>query len=93
MKPASSEARKTIPLAMSVEHAEPADRVRRECHVARCLGVVAAVVAGARGKGLLAHVGLDHTGMDRIDPDPVSFAGEFERGRFGEQVTPPFVIE
>jgi hypothetical protein len=39
----------------------------RQRDLAGRLGVVGAVAAGARGEGLLAHIGLDHPGVDRVD--------------------------
>jgi hypothetical protein len=36
---------------------------------------------------------LPKAGTDRIDPDLVTLAGKFERGRFGEQRHPALVIE
>src|SRR3984893_4655554 len=45
-----------------VGHAEPADRVPRQGEPARRLDIVGAEVAGAADKGLVAHIGLDHSG-------------------------------
>ena len=43
---------------------------------------------GASDKGLRAHIGLDHAGMNRIHPDPIALASELQRRRFGEQRDP-----
>jgi hypothetical protein len=48
-------------------HAEPADRVPRHDALAQRVDVVGAEIAGPADKGLLAHVGLDQTRMDRVD--------------------------
>src|SRR5215213_5532848 len=53
---------------------EPADRMQGERGLARLVGVVGALLAGAHGEGLLAHVGLDEAGMDRVDADLVALA-------------------
>src|SRR6266851_9597390 len=68
-----------------VGDAEPADRVPRQSEPTRRVDIVGAEVAGAADKGLVAHIGLDHARVDRVDPHPIALAGEFECGRFGEQ--------
>src|SRR5882757_10210087 len=60
---------------------EPADRVQGECGLACPFGVVGALLARAHGEGLLAHVGLDEAGMDRVDADLVALAAELQRRR------------
>src|SRR5262245_17961614 len=57
-----------------VGDAEPTDRMECERGLARLFGVVGADLAGTHDKGLLAHVGLDQAGMDRIDTDAVALA-------------------
>src|SRR4029434_8223578 len=51
---------------------EPADRMQGGRGLACLFGVVGALLAGAHDEGLLAHVGLDESGMDRVDPDLVA---------------------
>jgi hypothetical protein len=50
--------------------------------------VVCAQIARAYRKDLIAHIGVDRAGMNRVDADPVALAGEFERRRLGEQRNP-----
>ena len=85
MKAASSEARKTMPLAMSVGGAHAADRQPLDDLPPRHLDVVGAEIARPGDQHLVAHIGVDRAGMHRVDPDAVALAGEFERRRFGEQ--------
>ena len=75
---------------MSVGYAEPADRMGRQCDLPCRIDIVGADIAGATDEGLLAHIGLNDTRMDRVDADTVALAGELERGRFGEQGDPAF---
>src|ERR1043166_6436611 len=49
------------------------------------IDVVRPEIAGATDESLLTHIGLNDTWMNRVHPDAVAFAGELERGRFGEQ--------
>jgi hypothetical protein len=53
--------------------------------LSRRIDVVRAEIAGATDESLLIHIGLNDTRMNRVHPDAVAFAGELERGRFGEQ--------
>src|SRR6185437_4331531 len=59
-----------------VGHTQPADRVQPQRGLARLLGVVGADLFGAHHEGLVAHVGLDQAGMDRVDPNAVALATE-----------------
>ena len=74
-----------MPLAMS--SATPSRPIGCRASVAwRALSVsLVPLLAGAHGEGLLAHVGLDEAGMDRVDPDLVALAAELQRRRLGEQ--------
>ena len=75
-----------MPLAMSSATPEPADRVQGERGLGAPVSVsLVPLLAGAHGEGLLAHVGLDEAGMDRVDPDLVALAAELQRRRLGEQ--------
>src|SRR5207248_10064806 len=47
------------------------------------LDIVGAEIARPSDEHLVAHIGVDRPGMDRIDPDAVSLAGKFERGGLG----------
>jgi hypothetical protein len=53
--------------------------------LARGLGIVGAERPGTHGEGLLPHVGIDDTGMDRVDADAIALAAELQRRRLGEQ--------
>src|SRR5512137_2818953 len=53
---------------------QPADRMQAERRLACLLDVVGALLTGPHDEGLLAHVGLDQAGMDRVDADPVPLA-------------------
>ena len=50
-----------MPLAMSSGTPKPADRVPRHGLLTHRIDIVAAEIARAADKGLLAHIGLDHT--------------------------------
>jgi len=65
----------------------------RQCDLPRRIDVVGADIAGTTDKSLFAHIGLNDTRMDRVHPYSIAFTGELKRGRFGEQGTPPLVIE
>src|SRR3984893_3455397 len=68
-----------------VGHAEPADRVPRQGELTRRLDIVGAEITGAAEEGLVAHIGLDHSRMDRVDANSITLAGQFEGRRFGKQ--------
>jgi hypothetical protein len=50
-----------------------------ERRVARTRDVIGAEVARTADKSLVARIGLDHSGMDRVYAHPITLAGEFER--------------
>jgi hypothetical protein len=50
-----------------LRHTEPADRVPRHGLLTHRIDIVAAEIARPADKGLLAHVGLDQTRVDRVD--------------------------
>src|SRR5579885_1687076 len=64
--------------------AEPADWMTSERRLPGGVDVVGREVPRAADKRLLTHIGIDQPGMDRIHPDPVALASEFERRGFGE---------
>ena len=62
----------------------------RQCDLSRCVNIVSANIAGATDEGLIAHIGLNGTRVDRVNADTVALASELERGLFGKQDNPPF---
>jgi hypothetical protein len=87
MKAASSEARKTMPLTMSVTvPRRPIGSRSNDCCRAASRSLVP--VGSSHRDDLTAHIGLGNAGMDQIDADAVALAREFERRRFGEQRDP-----
>ena len=78
------------PLGDVARRTHAADRQALDDLTTRRLDVVGAEIARPRDQHLIAHIGVDCPGMHRVDPNAVSLAGKFERGRLGEQGHPAF---